>query len=150
MFRGIWVPDALLQSRDLSAGSKLCYAVLARHAGKSDYCWPARATIARALGLCPVSVRRHLRQLVRQGFLGRDSRPGHTARYYFLRHHLLVGDTQHPGPASPYTRGPRAPGPGAREPLREMSQRNESVKRGAAAKMGTDPYTEWVPPGKGN
>jgi hypothetical protein len=43
LFTGIFIPEALVRYKDLSAGAKLAYGRLARYAGHDGRCYPAMA-----------------------------------------------------------------------------------------------------------
>jgi hypothetical protein len=60
LFNGIFVPEALLKYRSLSAGAKLAYGRLVRYAGEDGGCWPAIQTIAAELGIGPTQARAYV------------------------------------------------------------------------------------------
>jgi hypothetical protein len=51
LFTGIFVPDALVRSTAISAGTKLTYGRLARYAGQDGKCYPAVPTLASEIGV---------------------------------------------------------------------------------------------------
>jgi len=74
LFKGIFIPEPLVRSRDISAGAKLIYGRLARYAGKDGKCWPAVATLAAEIGLGARQTRKYLAELERKGLTRRISR----------------------------------------------------------------------------
>ena len=57
------VPNFILESKDLSVGAKLTYAMLLKYARELDQCFPGQDRLARDIGNGARSVRRWLREL---------------------------------------------------------------------------------------
>jgi hypothetical protein len=57
------VPNFILESKDISAGAKLTYAMLLKYARELDQCFPGQDRLARDMGHGERSVRRWLREL---------------------------------------------------------------------------------------
>jgi Helix-turn-helix domain len=81
------VPDPLLRSNLVSNGAKLCWAQLARHAGKDGNCFPRQSTLAAEIGVTDRMIRYYLRELENSGLL-RTIHVGlnEPNRYEFLWH----------------------------------------------------------------
>lgn len=63
------VPNFILESKDVSAGAKLTYAMLLKYARELDQCFPGQDRLARDMGHCERSVRRWLGELETAGFI---------------------------------------------------------------------------------
>jgi hypothetical protein len=63
LFRGIFVPEALVKCTELSPGAKLCYGRLLRYAGKDGRCFPSTKKLAAELGTTRDQARRYLHEL---------------------------------------------------------------------------------------
>ena len=57
------VPNFILESKDLSVGAKLTYAMLLKYARELDQCFPGQDRLARDIGNGARSVSRRLREL---------------------------------------------------------------------------------------
>jgi Helix-turn-helix domain len=87
MFIGAMIPNWLLCRRELSQGSKLCYARLCQHAGEKGYCWPAQDTLAAELGVGERQVRTYLHELSEFQLIYAEQRGlKKSNRYFFLDH----------------------------------------------------------------
>ena len=90
-FTGAWIPNWLLERKEISMNAKGVYARLCQFAGPNGRCYPRRATVAKECGMHISSVDRAIRELkekkliecVRQGL----NRPNF---YYFLIHQWIV------------------------------------------------------------
>jgi len=63
LFNGIFIPDALVLARGISAGAKITYGRLARYAGENGECYPAVPTLASEIGLSERQTQRYLAEL---------------------------------------------------------------------------------------
>ncbi len=63
------VPNFILESKEVSAGAKLTYAMLLKYARELDQCFPGQDRLAKDMGHGARSVRRWLRELERAGFI---------------------------------------------------------------------------------
>ena len=63
------VPNHVLESKDVSPGAKLAYAMLLKYAWQNSYCFPGQVTLAEDMGSSERSVRTYLHELQDQGFL---------------------------------------------------------------------------------
>jgi hypothetical protein len=67
LFTGIFIPDALVRSKTLSAGAKLIYGRLARYAGQDGECHPAVRTLASEIGMSTRQTQNYLAELEGEG-----------------------------------------------------------------------------------
>lgn len=92
LFQGTFIPDPILESRDLSANAKLLYGRLVRHGGDNGDCYPKLSTLGRELGTSISVIRRAVQELVDSKFLvaltpEHQDRWAHKAtRYKFVWH----------------------------------------------------------------
>jgi len=70
--------------RDLTAGAKLVWAVVADHIGKNDSCWPGVRKIAADSGLSVSGVIKAVRQLESKALLQVDRRGIGRSNHYYL------------------------------------------------------------------
>ena len=63
------VPNFILESKELSAGAKLTYAMLLKYARELDECFPGQDRLARDMGHSERSVRTWLKELERAGLV---------------------------------------------------------------------------------
>jgi hypothetical protein len=110
MFDGCWIPLWILERSEISAGAKLIYSALSRHAGENGECFPGVARLARELGM-PISfgndrapdsraIRRYIQELVDVGLLEKEQRGlNKSNRYFFLRHEWMENAIRQ-GPAN--------------------------------------------------
>lgn len=94
LFYGIWIPNWLLERKEVSSGAKLCYGALCRFAGRNGRCWPGQEAVADVLGVSIRQVQRHLQDLLGLGLIEQVQR-GHMKSnvYYFLDHPWIREDT---------------------------------------------------------
>lgn len=59
------VPNFILESKEISAGAKLTYAMLLKYARELDYCFPGQKRLAEDMGNGRRSVVRYLAELER-------------------------------------------------------------------------------------
>jgi len=92
LFTGSFLPQWLLERRELSPGAKLVYARLARYAGKRGVAYPRQSVLAAEIGLRERQVRTYLAELRDCGLVAalKGSR-GKPSRYYFLAHLWITG-----------------------------------------------------------
>src|SRR5687767_13607814 len=70
LFKGVFLPFAVLQHPKLQPNAKVLYAVLSWYAGKDGRCYPSQGTLARDLGLeSDKQVRNLLNALINEGFV---------------------------------------------------------------------------------
>jgi hypothetical protein len=93
LFNGIWVPEALVRCKTISAGAKLAFGRLARYAGHDGRCYPAVSTLGREIGVGARQAQKYLSELERAGLIRRVSRfegPGQSSNdIEFLWHPLF-------------------------------------------------------------
>lgn len=63
------VPNHILDSRKLSPGAKLTYAMLLKYAWQHDYCFPGQLRLSKDMGTGLRSVVRYVQELERNGCL---------------------------------------------------------------------------------
>ena len=119
LFTGIFIPEALVRCKEVSAGAKLTYGRLARYAGQDGKCFPAVATLASEIGVCVRQAQNYLAELERKKLLRRITRfvdKGQTSNLFeFLWHSLLEGGGEEsctPGGERSCTGGVKDPAPG--------------------------------------
>ncbi|MBN2120686.1 MAG: helix-turn-helix domain-containing protein [Candidatus Omnitrophica bacterium] len=95
MFVGSFIPNVLMQSKEVTATEKLCWARLAQYAGKEGKCFPAQEELAKKLGISEAQVKRIIKSLVKKGFLTKERPTGQerlshrTTLYQFIWHPLF-------------------------------------------------------------
>ena len=91
-FISSWIPDPVMAS-DLTAGAKLCYGVLARHAGEDGNCYPSMERIGRCIGVTDRTAKKYVAELAAKGYIFIESRKKEHAsnRYHFIWHQTFVG-----------------------------------------------------------
>jgi Helix-turn-helix domain len=57
------VPNFILETKDVSVGAKLTYAMLLKYAREDDFCFPGQGTLARDMGCAERSVGTYLKEL---------------------------------------------------------------------------------------
>ena len=57
------VPNFVLESKDISVGAKLTYAMLLKYAREDDSCFPGQESLAKGMGCAPRSVATYLQEL---------------------------------------------------------------------------------------
>lgn len=89
-FKGVYIPNVILQNKELSANDKLVWASLCLHAGENGVCYPKQSTIADELGISERTVRNSINILVELEFLeiekpsGKDKLLHLNNKYYFI------------------------------------------------------------------
>ena len=63
------VPNFILESKEISVGAKLIYAMLLKYAREMDECFPGQDRLAKDIGNGERSVRRWLKELQRVGLV---------------------------------------------------------------------------------
>ena len=100
-FFGSVIPDPVMAmpSQDLSLGAKVCYGVLARHAGRNGECYPSMQRIGKCIGVSEGSAKNYVRELKKAGYIAVESRKKEHApnRYRFLWHNTFVGLKRYKG-----------------------------------------------------
>lgn len=92
LFTGIYIPDALVPYKNISAAEKICLARLYRYCGESDTCFPAQETLAIELGVEVRSIGSYLRSLEQDGFIRIEQRGlGRCNQYVMLFHDVFEG-----------------------------------------------------------
>jgi biotin operon repressor len=57
------VPNYVLESRNLSAGAKLTYAMLLKYAWENDYCFPGQDRLAADMGVSRQTANKYIQEL---------------------------------------------------------------------------------------
>jgi hypothetical protein len=105
MTQGYSVPRPVFESRTLTAGAKLLWALIDRWSYKTGYCQAKRANLARFLGVGERSIVRWAAQLEREGYLKRFAWNGRANQLELTAHPSFY--------ASPFERPRGAPLPPA-------------------------------------
>jgi biotin operon repressor len=63
------VPNFILESKELSVGAKLTYAMLLKYARELEQCFPGQARLAADIGSTRQSVNTYIRELRQAGFI---------------------------------------------------------------------------------
>ena len=63
------VPNFIIESKEISVGAKLIYAMLLKYARELDECFPGQERLAKDMGNGERSVRRWLRELAKAGLI---------------------------------------------------------------------------------
>ena len=98
MFRGIFIPNGIVQMKDLTATTKLVYGVLNKYAGKDGKCYPKQSTIANDIGISKRRIITHLNRLEKVRLITRTRPEGgdrlahKTTRYSFLFHKCFLSE----------------------------------------------------------
>ena len=74
LFTGIFIPEALVQSKLVSPGAKMAYGRLTRYAGQDGKCFPAVETLGQEIGVGERQAQRYLGELERTKLIRRRSR----------------------------------------------------------------------------
>jgi hypothetical protein len=83
--RFVMMPDEVRLNKSLSRGAKVTFEALLSYAWKKDYCFPSEEKLAKDIGVCDRTVRRHLKELDQADIIGIEHRGrGKTNRYRLL------------------------------------------------------------------
>ena len=63
------VPNHVLESKKLSPGSKLAYAMLLKYAWQNDFCFPGQDKLAVDMGVTRQSANTYIKELERREFI---------------------------------------------------------------------------------
>lgn len=63
------VPNHVLESKEISPGAKLAYAMLLKYAWQNDYCFPGQDRLAVDMGVTRQSANTYLSELRRKDFI---------------------------------------------------------------------------------
>jgi len=89
-FHGSFVPEWLMEREEISPGAKLCYARLARFAGKDGHCFPKRDKIAKGIGVSDRQVGRYISELCNYNLIEyKKMGLGKPNEYRFLLHEWM-------------------------------------------------------------
>jgi hypothetical protein len=118
LFNGIWIAEALVRAKSVSAGAKITYGRLARYAGRDGNCNPSVPTLAGEIGMSVRQTQNYLAELERKELIRRIPRiseSGQTTNaYVFLWHPLFeegVTKTASEGVNDPAPEGVKNPAP---------------------------------------
>ncbi len=79
------VPNMVLESKKISPGAKLTYAMLLKYAWQNDYCFPGQERLAEDMGVGKRSVVTYIRELEDQKFIGVKGQGGGKSNIDTLR-----------------------------------------------------------------
>jgi Helix-turn-helix domain len=126
LFNGIFIPDALVLARGISAAAKITYGRLARYAGEDGECYPAVGTLAHEIGMGERQTQRYLAELERNLLIRRLARVSESGQssneFVFLWHPIFAIATTKVTPKGVSDRSPGA----ATEVSPKESQSEES------------------------
>ena len=63
------VPNHILESRKLSPGAKLAYAMLLKYAWQNDFCFPGQDSLAADMGVSRQSANTYIKELEKKDFI---------------------------------------------------------------------------------
>ena len=63
------VPNHILDSKEISPGAKLTYAMLLKYAWQNDYCFPGQDRLAQDMGVTRQSANTYLKELRLKSFI---------------------------------------------------------------------------------
>ncbi len=90
-FVGLFIPNCISQSTEISSSSKIVLGRLFQYAGRNGYAFPKRETLAAEVGLSAVMVDRCIKELVEFGLL-KVIRPSGADRLKHLPNHYAFFD----------------------------------------------------------
>lgn len=139
MFQGAFIPNALMECRELSQSAKLLWARLAQYAGQDGRCFPAIETLGEDIGLSRSMAKKVVKELVDFRLImvrhanGKDRLMHKTSEYFFLDHeifhdHKIVtsGGSKN-GPSGRTVNGPSKEGPKMDRPIEENQLRESGL-----------------------
>ena len=85
------VPNVVLKNKNLSLGAKFCYSMLLMYAWQNDFCFPGQEKLAEEIGITPRSVRNHLAELRKIGYIS-VKRRGLTKTNVYILHAKIKAD----------------------------------------------------------
>jgi len=89
-FRGVFVPEAILDMETLSPGAKLCYGYLVRAAGKQGVCRSSYLRLARRMHVSREQLKRYVRVLRRLELIVSPPAAGGISEIRFLWHPVFA------------------------------------------------------------
>ena len=98
MFKGAFLPNAILECEELSQSAKLMWARLAQFSGKNGKCYPKMTDLAKGIGVSEAQAKRVIKQLSEQGFImvipatGKKRLLHYGNNYIFLDHPTFSSD----------------------------------------------------------
>jgi len=138
MFNGVFIPNAILRTREISQSAKFVWASLARFAGKDGRCYPKLDTVADDIGMSREMVKKKIKELKEKGFIAVRHATGkarlmHQPSQYFFIYHSVFTDKErlsavgvHLSPSVGGNPGTCKEGEGLAPPI-EMSKLNEPI-----------------------
>lgn len=94
LFNGIFIPEALVKAKGVSAGAKITYGRLTRYGGENGLCFPSVPTLAREIGMSPRQTQRYLSELEKTGLIRRLARLNEQGQqsnvFHFLWHPMFA------------------------------------------------------------
>jgi len=87
LFTGAFIPNWLLERKEVSPSAKLCYARLCQYAGRGGECYPKQKTLAEELGVSRRQVIRYLEELKALNLIATEQLGSQSSnKYIFLWH----------------------------------------------------------------
>lgn len=97
-FQGVFIPNAILEYKEISSSAKLVWGKLAQYCGKKNFCWPSQEALAEDIGLSVSYIQKILSELIDHQFIrknnpqGKDKLSHKTNRYQILWHFVFEED----------------------------------------------------------
>lgn len=79
------VPNFVLESKEISTGGKLTYAMLLKYAWQNEFCFPGQERLGEDMGVTLPSANRYLKELESKGFIRVKRRGQGKTNKYFLK-----------------------------------------------------------------
>lgn len=136
---GAFLPNGLLEMKEIGAAAKLAYGRLLQYAGERGYCWPSYNTLAGALGMSRSTAIRAVAELVSEHLIEVEPRVSESGDnssnvFFFLDHAALhsgrLGSSNLTPPSSVLP-----PLGGVRMPPKKNHKKKIQINRGAPKKQ---------------
>lgn len=134
MFKGAFIPNALMEHRGLSQSAKLLWARLAQYAGRDGRCFPSLDKLADDIGLSRSMIRKVVKELKDNKFIavkhasGKDRLLHQPSEYFFLDHPIFYGDDSVRGDGPIYGQG-RQPINGPSKDSPSMGSKDNQLRK---------------------
>jgi hypothetical protein len=97
LFVGSFIPNWLMNRKEITSTEKLLYARLSQYAGKNGYCYPKQETLAKEIGLKVDAINKSLKNLINHNLIeSKRQGLGKPNTYRFLYHTYMDSIVQEP------------------------------------------------------